>query len=82
MINFMGTKVFISHDIPKMRLSEDCPVTDDFRAEMNAWMRDFFGVTNLLEDGQCLHDWLNNTLHMNPRTWDRVRAAAEKGQTP
>lgn len=45
-------------------------------------VRDFFGVRNLIEDGQCLHDQLNNTLHMNPRTWDRVRAAAEKGQTP
>lgn len=82
MTSFLGTKVFISHDIPKMQLSKDCPVTDDFRAEMNAWMRTFFGVTNLLEDGECLHDQLNNTLHMNPRTWDRVRAAAEKGQTP
>ncbi|PJO39856.1 hypothetical protein CTI10_001320 [Delftia acidovorans] len=78
MTNFMGNKVFISHDIPKMQLSEGCPVTPEFRIEMNAWMRDFFGVTNLLDDGECLHDRLNKALHMNPRTWDRVRAQPRK----
>ena len=31
--------------IPKMQLSPDCPVTPDFRAEVNAWMLDFFGCT-------------------------------------
>ncbi|WP_322739897.1 hypothetical protein [Delftia tsuruhatensis] len=81
MTSFLGLKVLIP-DIPKLQLSEGCPVTPAFRIEMNTWMRDFFGVRNLIEDGQCLHDQLNNTLHMNPRTWDRVRAAAEKGQTP
>lgn len=82
MTSFLGLNVLISPDTPKLQLSEGCPVTPEFRVEMNAWMRDFFGVRNLIEDGQCLHDQLNNTLHMNPRTWDRVRAAAEKGQTP
>lgn len=82
MTSFLGLKVLISPDTPKLQLSEGCPVTPEFRVEMNAWMRDFFGVRNLIEDGQFLHDQLNNTLHMNPRTWDRVRAAAEKGQTP
>ncbi|MDH0774784.1 hypothetical protein N5C96_15405 [Delftia tsuruhatensis] len=82
MTSFLGLKVLISPDTPKLQLSEGCPVTPEFRVEMNAWMREFFGVRNLIEDGQCLHDQLNNTLHMNPRTWDRVRAAAEKGQTP
>ena len=82
MTNLMGLKVLISPDTPKLQLSEGCPVTPAFRIEMNAWMREFFGEWNLIEDGQCLHDRLNHILHMNPRTWDRVRAAAEKGQTP
>ena len=28
---------------PKMQLSSGCPVSDPFRAEINAWMIDFFG---------------------------------------
>jgi len=28
---------------PKMQLSEDCPVTPQFRMEMDAWMLEFFG---------------------------------------
>jgi hypothetical protein len=31
-------------DRPRMELSEKVPVTAAFRAEINAWMREFFGV--------------------------------------
>lgn len=35
---------------PKMQLSDDVMVTDAFRAEMNAWMIDFFGYEDEPED--------------------------------
>lgn len=33
--------VFIKDDVPKVQLSEDCPVTDSFRLETNLWLREF-----------------------------------------
>lgn len=58
MNTYMGMRILISPDTitPKLQLSQDCPVTPEFRAEMNAWMREFFGVTvsNTLEDGRIL----------------------------
>lgn len=48
---FNGLPVHIVPDIPKMRLAEDCPVSDTFRAEVNQWMVEFFGTTNIMSDG-------------------------------
>ena len=31
-------------DTPKMTLAENVPVTPEFRASINAWMVDFFGI--------------------------------------
>ena len=45
-------KLVICLDRPKMQLSKNCPVTPEFRAEMNAWMLEFFGTTHGLRDGQ------------------------------
>jgi hypothetical protein len=75
MMNFYGTKVTVSPDLPKMQLSTDpaLMLPDAFRTEINAWMRDFFGVTNILEDGQvCI---VNNgeVFVMNPRTYDQLK---------
>ncbi|CAB4163144.1 hypothetical protein UFOVP814_5 [uncultured Caudovirales phage] len=38
-----GMAVYIREPAPKMTLSEKVPVTDEFRASVNAWMLDFFG---------------------------------------
>lgn len=84
-LTFRGCRVLISPDHPKMQLSEDCPVTPEFRKEMNAWMRDFFGVNNLIPDGQFLHcrDFAGHNAHggfitMNIRTYRQFVDLTEK----
>jgi hypothetical protein len=34
--------------VPVLALSVDCPVTDDFRVEMNKWLLDMFGARHRL----------------------------------
>lgn len=68
-----GTKVIVSPDVPKMQLSEGCPVSPEFRVEMNAWMRSFFGTSNLIEDGQAYHMPHLNQICMNPRTFAALK---------
>lgn len=74
-----GIRVVVTPDAPRMQLSEDCPVTPDFRAEMNAWMVGFFGVVNTLKDNEVMHDKINDVIYMNPRTQARVSAALKSG---
>lgn len=71
---FAGLDVFIREDVPKMQLSDGCPVSPEFRVEMNAWMREFFGLVSVIPDGQY---WViaERQVHMNPRTFQRLRAA-------
>jgi hypothetical protein len=63
-----------------MTLSENVPVSQDFRKEMNAWMLSFFGSTNLVEDGQVLFvngEYVGSSgryLLVNPRTYDRMKS--------
>ncbi len=47
---------------PKMQLSEDCPVTPEFRKEMNAWLLDFFGTVSPLGDGNSVYIINGDTL--------------------
>ena len=61
-----GIKIYVTADLPKMQLSDDCPVTPKFRIEINAWMIEFFGYTNVIPDGQMFKS--NGCLFMNPRT--------------
>ena len=73
-ISLYGLKVTISPDRPKMVLSEDCPVTPEYREDTNRWMLRFFGTTNLIPDGSVYQT--SDGLFMNPRTWDKVKKAA------
>lgn len=44
---FAGMRVFESPLLeakPKLKLSPSCPVSDEFRAEIDAWLLDRFGV--------------------------------------
>lgn len=71
--HLFGITVVVSEDRPKMQLSADCPVTPDFREEMNRWMAEFFGFWNLIEDGRVLMDGPNARAYMNPRTYASMR---------
>lgn len=79
-LTFYGMRIVITQDRPKMQLSEDCPVTPEFRVEMNKWMLDFFGVDNLVPDGQVLkqtdpNNMLRSVAYMNERTYIQLQKA-------
>ncbi len=65
----------VTPDQPKMKLSPGDYVTPAFRAEMDAWLRAFFGTTNALKDGEYIHALIEDAVYMNPRSYDRLRAA-------
>lgn len=78
---FQGLQVVIMPDRPKMQLSERVKevLSPEFIEEINAWMLEFFGVDNMLEDGQVWTvpaGWAHSGMaYMNPRTYARLRAA-------
>jgi len=52
--------------VPKLKLRDDCPVTDEFREEFNAWLLDMFGTRDdsIIPFGMCYA--FGNTLVMRP----------------
>ena len=53
-MNFAGYDVIVAQAYPRMTLSENVPVTPEFRVEMNEWLRGFFGVEYLVPAGQAI----------------------------
>ena len=53
---FDDWKISLNKVTPKMQLSADCPVTDDFRAETNQWMAEFFGMHPDIPNGYLIFD--------------------------
>ena len=52
-LDLLGIRIFEAPDLepkPKLKLSPACPVSDEFRAEMDAWLLDIFGV-DIGDDG-------------------------------
>lgn len=70
-----GFKIIIAKPHPKMMLSQAVPVTDEFRAEINAWMRDFFGLHYLMERGQTLVMEQAGTIIIHPADYEELRRA-------
>mgnify|MGYP000169641072 CR=1 FL=1 len=64
-----GMNVCIREPRPKMTLSEQVPVTDEFRASINAWMLEFFGTD---EDLVFIMEPIN-TIFMSSRNWAEIR---------
>jgi hypothetical protein len=73
----LGLKVIISPDIPKMQLGPGDYVTPEFRAEIDDWLRVFFGTTNLIDDNVYLMSEAFGSVHMNPRTWIKMKGATK-----
>lgn len=74
-----GMRVIIDDSVvPKMQLSADCPVTEDYRADTNAWMIRFFGVRKAIPDGQVLNG--KSRFIMNSCTWNALKKAAQPAQ--
>lgn len=73
---YMGLHIHVTTDKPKQQLAEDVPVSPEFRKDINAWMIDFFGVWNIVEDGQVFNVG-SGAIFMNPRTYAKFLKALE-----
>ena len=45
------------------------PWPPGFKAEIDAWMLEFFGTQNPIADGQVFHLRVDHAVAMNPRTY-------------
>lgn len=76
-----GYKVYISPDRPKHMLYDEVipgvPWPPAFKAEIDAWMLEFFGTYNLLRDDQALVSGSAMTIYVNPRMLARLKAHLE-----
>ena len=77
MIN--GVEVYVAPDQAKLRIRLDVPCSDQFRADMDDWLRSMFGVRNICPDGQIIttRDPFTGrkAIYCNPRTYAAIKAA-------
>jgi hypothetical protein len=78
MHSIYGLDVHVSQDRQKRKLPDEVipgvvPWPPGFKEEMDAWMLSFFGVTNLVKDGDVIR--MGRAIYMNPRTVERLKAA-------
>lgn len=78
---FNGMRVTVApmREVPRRQLSTNVPLSDEFRAAMNAWLRDFFGVDYFCSVGENEVLRVMDTLWMRETTWVRVKEAMQKG---
>lgn len=69
-----GYKVIIHKPVPKLQLSEDCPVSDDFRIEINAWLIDFFGYEkdSIIDSGDIIMLHASREMIMSQETHTKL----------
>lgn len=62
-----------THRSPKLEVSPDCPVSDEFRAEMDAWLVEQFGYrdASIFPPGRAY--FFGNTIVMHPADVVRLR---------
>ena len=54
--------------VPKLRINDNVPMTDEFRNEMNSWLLDMFGVVDNSIQPIGMAWQFGNTLVMRPET--------------
>jgi hypothetical protein len=64
---FAGIDIHVRPDHPKRQLPEDMLLSPVFRAEFNRWLAEFFGMDNLIKDGEAIQ--AGPRVFMNPRTY-------------
>lgn len=68
----LGHRVVVSQDALRYALPKEVapgvPWPAGFRDEINAWSRSFFGITNIVRDGECYFLGDTDTILVNPRT--------------
>lgn len=74
-----GYKVVVTPDRPRMQLSARvCEfLTPAQIDDHNAWLLRFFGVENILKDGDYMVIDMSQSVLMNPRSYERLKKAAK-----
>jgi hypothetical protein len=67
-----GIRITVAQGSPKRQLATDCPVTPAFREEINAWMREFFGMSYLVEPGQ-IYVIGGDTVLVHPQDYTKLK---------
>lgn len=66
-----GKKVVVAKSHPKMQLSDDCPVSDEFRKEFNMWLLEFFGFVCDVPQGCAYFD--RHHVFMHPADYEILK---------
>lgn len=72
-LQILGFRLVVTHRIPKLQLSPDCPVSDEVRKETNAWMIKFFGMKDVIEDSMVMVDHNNRRAYVNALTFNNIK---------
>jgi hypothetical protein len=78
-----GIRICVQPDTHRTLPAEVCPGVPwppGFKEEIDAWMRSFFKPINMVKDGEVLVQKRDGIIHVNPRTWERLKAAAAAGE--
>lgn len=62
--------------VPKIKLSESAPVSDEFRAEFNAWLVKMFGMRDVSPVQPGMAYLFGNTILMRPESIARLNCVA------
>lgn len=73
-----GMRITLTPDTPKMQLGGAVReyLTPAMIADHNQWMLEFFGVDNVLADGDAAI--VKDCMYMNPRTYQQLRRTIDK----
>jgi hypothetical protein len=75
-MRYDGIEIIVVPDRPNRQLSTDVSVSPQLREKVNLWMREFFGTSNLMEDGVITGSPELGVVWMNPRTYEEVKKHA------
>jgi hypothetical protein len=62
--------------VPKIQLSDECPVSDGFRAEFDAWLVQMFGTRDVSPVQPGMAYMFGNKILMRPESIVRLTCAA------
>ena len=62
--------------VPKIKLSDGCPVSDEFRDEFNAWLVQMFGTRDVSQVQPGMAYLFGNKILMRPESIVRLTCAA------
>ena len=79
MINYppkiYGADIKVAGTFPKMQLSKEVEVTEEFRERFNEWLAGFFGYDCLVPQGEVIYDKINHVYYVHPANYEELKKA-------